>query len=157
MSKQLGEPNILVADPPFRKSHWHSHKPHRCPCQQWYTSNIKKLLLCIGIECQERARVLGKVVSAVVFPKHIVFVHRSMVPVEPKVEYDTIQADLQRQPGPAHGRWRLATAVAEKDGHHGPVGRGLDHCGEDFANGAVGNTISLVLVAVKEAVFVPKT
>lgn len=51
----------------------------------------------------------------------------------------------------------MAAAVAEQDGHHGPVGRSLDECSEDLADGAVRDAIPLVLVAVEEAVCVPET
>lgn len=94
MPKQLGETNILVADPPFKKPHRHPQKPHRCPCQQWNTSNVKKLLLRIGIDSQQWARMLGKVMRAMIFPKRLAFVHRTMVAVEPKVKYDAIEADF---------------------------------------------------------------
>lgn len=68
MARQLGEDDILVADPPFIKAHWKPHELHGEVRQEWDSSNIEELLLDIGIERQQRIRVLGKMVGAMKFP-----------------------------------------------------------------------------------------
>lgn len=65
---QLGENNVLVADPPLVETHRHAHELHRDVGHQRDPGDVEELLLQIGVQGQERVRVLGQVVSAVVLP-----------------------------------------------------------------------------------------
>lgn len=59
----------------------------------------------------------GEVVRAVVFPERVEVVHETVVPVEPEVKDDAVDADLERKPFPVHLGGELGRAVGEVGGH----------------------------------------
>ena len=69
MPKDLGKHNIRMAYPPLIKAHWHAHQLHRPIRQQRNARNVKDLLFGIGIQGEQRIRMLGEMVSAMVFPQ----------------------------------------------------------------------------------------
>lgn len=103
MATQLGKHDILVADPPLVEAHGKTHELEGEVSREWDDGDVEDLLFEIGVECQERVGVLGQVMRAVVFPKTADLVHESMVPVEPKVKHDAVQANFEWEPNPADG------------------------------------------------------
>lgn len=101
VASQFGEDDVLVADPPLVESHRHTHQFHSKICHEGDARDVEKLLLMVGVQRKEWVGVLGQVVGAVVFPETVHLVHQAVVPIEPEVEDDTIQANLQRKPHPA--------------------------------------------------------
>ena len=55
----------------------------------------------------------SEMVGAVVFPQIAHIVHQSVVPVEPEVEDDAVDADFEREPDPGHLRGSLGFVVRE--------------------------------------------
>lgn len=98
VAHELGEDDILVADPGIVEAHRQAHEFKGDVGQQGDPDDVEELLLGIGIECEKRVRVLCEVVSAVVLPKAANVVHKAVVDVEPEIEHDTIKADLEGKP-----------------------------------------------------------
>lgn len=95
---------------------------------------------------------LGEVVGAVVFPKATDIVHETMVPIEPEIEDNPVQAGLERQPVPVHPGGSLARAVAQEDGEDRANGRCRDQRVDDLGDTDVGDAVALVLITIEEAV-----
>jgi hypothetical protein len=52
-------------------------------------------LLKIGVDGKERTGMLGEMVGAVVFPEAANIMHEAVIDVEPKVEHDAVEANLE--------------------------------------------------------------
>ena len=112
--RNLSKDNVLMANPPLVKAHRESHSLHREICHQRDTGDVEDLLLKVGVQSEQRVGVLRQVVSAVELPKMLNLVHQTVVPVEPKVQNDAIEAGLEEQPLPSHLRGRLARRIREE-------------------------------------------
>ena len=100
---------------------------------------------------------LCEVVSAVEFPEEADVVHETVVPVEPEVENDTVEADLKWQHGPVQLGGEPVDVVGEVDGEgHTRAGRLVEGC-YDFGDADVRDAVAVVLVTVEEAVDVAQT
>lgn len=152
VASQLRKHNVLVADPPLVKAHGHAHELHRKVRQQRDAGNVENLLLRVGIQRQQRVRVLGEVVGAVKLPQAADLVHQAVVPVEPEVEDDAVEPGLERHPPPAHVGGGLGGAVGEEDGEDGAEGGRRDERAHHLPDADVGDAVALVGVAVEEAV-----
>jgi len=124
VTKELGEDDVLVADPPLVKAHRHTHQLHRPPSHERDAKYVEDLLLCIGVQCQEWVGVLCEVVCSVKFPKKIAVVHDSVVPVEPEVQNYAVKSDLDWQPEEINRCWCQASLVGEGHCHQWPKCRG---------------------------------
>lgn len=113
MTEDLGEGNVLVADPPFIEAHRQANKLKREVGHQRDAHHVEKLLLVVCVGGEEGVRVLGQVVGAVVLPQRTNIVHQAVVPVEEEVEDDAVEADFEREPLPVHHGWGLAHGVGE--------------------------------------------
>lgn len=98
---------------------------------------------------------LGKMVGSVVLPETIELMAAPVVEVEPEIQDDGIQGQLQWQP-PAQ-RERLLRAVGKEDREHRSNRCGHLHGPEDFIDACIRYLISLVLVSIEEAVFVSQS
>ena len=104
VSKHLDKRNVSMADPPLVEPHG---QPNEFECEvrhDWDDHHVEELLLVVRVCSKQRVRVLREVVLAVEFPEKPDVVHQPVVPVEPEVEHDPIDANLQRQPSPIHQR-----------------------------------------------------
>lgn len=152
VARQLGEHHVLVAHPPVIEAHGQAHELEREERQQRDTGDIEELLLVVGVQGEQRVGMLGEMVGAMVLPEAGDVVHEPVVPVEPEVEDDAVQADLEGQPQPADGVRGLRGAVGQEDREHGAEGgRGDERVG-DLGDADVRDTVALVLVAVQEPV-----
>ena len=102
VTSELGKDDVLMADPPLIKAHRHTHELHREVGHERDTSDVKELLFQVGVERQQRVRMLGEMVGAVVFPQPADVMHQAVVPIEPEVEDDAVKSSLKRQPGETH-------------------------------------------------------
>lgn len=157
VAEDLGEGDVLVADPPLAEAHGEAREAQGEVGHERDADHVEELLLVVGVGGEERVRVLGEVVGAVESPQEGDVVHRPVVPVEPEVEDDAVEADFEREPGPAHLRGGLVARVGEVDGEDDARAGGLVQRGDDLADADVWHAVPLVLVAVEEAVRVAET
>lgn len=155
VSGQLGKDDVLVADPPLVEAHRQAHHLQAEVGHEGNAGNVEELLLSVGIQGEQRVGVLRQVVGAVEFPEAVKLVHDAVVPVEPEVQHDTVQTDLEGKPGPADCRGSHARPVAEEDGEDWAEGRGGQERSEDLGNSHIGHSISFMLVTVQESKRVP--
>lgn len=94
--KHLGENNIFMADPPLVEAHRQPQQPQSEVGHHRHPDHIAEFLLVVRVCREQRIGVLGQVVSAVILPEEADVVHEAMVPVEPEVEHDAVQSDLNR-------------------------------------------------------------
>lgn len=100
VAEDFSEGNVLMADPPFVEVEGDAEKLKGEVGHQRDADHIEELLLVVCIRGEQRVGVLGQVVGAVELPQGTDVVHQAVVPVEPEVEDDAIQADLEREPFP---------------------------------------------------------
>lgn len=110
----------------------------------------------VGIRCEKCVGVLCEVMSAMILPQPIDIVHGAMVYVEPEVENDAIQANLQPQPSPpvpvSKSRGRGLVAIVGDVGGHGDTGsRRLPERSSHFIHANIRYAIALVDVTIKIA------
>lgn len=157
MAGQFREHHVLVAYPPVVESHWQAHELHREEGHERDAGNIEEFLLLVRVQREQRVGVLREVVRAVVLPETADVVHQTVVPVEPEVEDDPVQADFEREPEPADCVGRLRRAVREEDCEHWPDRR----CGHQrvhhLGHPDVWHLVALVLVSVQEPEDVAQT
>lgn len=151
VTEKLREDNVLMADPPVIETHWKTHRLEREPSHERDDGDIEDLLFDVGIDSEERGRVLGQMVGAVVFPESVVLVHAAVVPVKPEVKDDSIESEFDWQP-PAGRRWKFAAAVGKDDCHQRSEGRGVGKGMECLRHIGVWNLVALVLVTIQESV-----
>nr|POE65892.1 hypothetical protein CFP56_57582 [Quercus suber] len=155
VTKQFGEDDVLMAQPPIVETHRESDQLHRRPSEKRDDEDVEEFLLVVCVEREERVGVLGKVVRAVVLPQAVEVMHAAVVPVKPKIEDDWVDPDLDGCPEvPVTGGGCLTHAVCDKHSHH----RSPGGCGEKAVhhsrNAVIGNLITRVLVAVQTAVLI---
>lgn len=118
VSSELGKHDILVADPPVVEAHGQTHELEGEVGHQRNASNVEEFLFMVRVEGKQWVGVLGEMVGAVVLPETANVMHQTVVPVEPEVQNDAVEADFEGQPEPTDCVGRLARSVAEEDGHH---------------------------------------
>lgn len=150
----LSKHNVLMAHPPRVEIEREADGGHAEVREQRDDGNVPNLLFLVGVESQQRVGVLCQVVRAVELPERLDLVHEAVVPVEPKVEDDSVEADLYGQQVPVDIGRGHAGAVAEEDGEERAHSRGDDEREEDLGYANVGDAVAFVLVAVEEADFV---
>lgn len=69
MPKQLGEEEVVVANPPVVEAHGESQQLHGAICEEWDNGDVEDFLLGVGVEGEEWVGVLGEMVSTVEFPE----------------------------------------------------------------------------------------
>lgn len=102
MPQELSENDILLADPPFMEAHGESKTFHGSVCDQRDSHNVKEFLNMIGIGCQKRVWVLCEVMGAMELPEANIVMHQTVIPIEPKVKDNWIEADLEGKPHPVN-------------------------------------------------------
>lgn len=151
VARDLGENNILVANPPLVETHRETHELHAEVGHERDTGDIEKLLFGIGVQCQEWIGVLGQVMSPVVFPESVHLVHQPVVPIKPKVENDSVEPGFEGEPEPIHSRRGLAGSIAEEHGEHRAKGGCRNQGVDDLFHADIRHPIPLVLVAIEES------
>ena len=115
---KLSVHDVLVADPPLVETHRETHQFHGEERGQRDTGDVEEFLLQVGVQGEQGVRVLGQMVGAVVLPQGLEVVHDAVVPVEPEVEDDAVQACFQGQPSEVHVGGSFGFLVGEEDGEH---------------------------------------
>lgn len=75
VSEELGEDDVLVANPPVEEAHGKSHQLQGEIGDERYDGNVEDFLFGVGEQSQERCGVLGQVMGAVVLPQAVKLVH----------------------------------------------------------------------------------
>ena len=96
VSPDLCKGNILMADPPLVEAHGQAEQLHGEVGHHGHANHVEELLLVVCISSEERVRVFGKMVSAMELPETADIMHESMVPIEPEVKNNTVEANLKR-------------------------------------------------------------
>ena len=151
VASQFSKNNVFVADPPLVESHRHHHGLHGEVGQERNTGNVPEFLLVVGVQGQERVGVLGEMVGAVELPERLGLVHDAVVDVEPKVENDTVETSFEEYPSPSQVDRSFGDVVAKDNGEDGTEDGGGQQRVHNLGDANIGNSISLVLVAVEEA------
>lgn len=151
VSGHLGKNDILMTHPPGVEVKRQSNSRHAKVCEQRDDGNVPDLLLLVGVQRQQRVRVLGEVVRAVELPECLDLVHQPVVPVEPEVEDDAVQPDLHGQQVPVDVCGGHACAVGQEDSEERAHGRRGDEREEDLGDADIRYLVAVVFVAVEEA------
>lgn len=149
VTSKLSKHNVLVTDPPLIKAHRHAHQLHCEIGSDRDTEDVEELLLMVGVESEQRVRVFCEMVGTMVLPQSSHLVHQTMVPIEPKVEDDSIESNLKGKPHPVHVGRSLTCIVGQEDREHGPKGRSRDHRDNSLADANVGDAISVVYITIE--------
>ena len=154
MSENLGEGDILVADPPVVKAQGDTESAERQEGKEWDDHHVEELLLVVCVGGEKRVRVLGEVVGAVELPQTADIVHHSVVAVEPEVENDAVQADLEAQPSPPADipenlDGGLVAVIGEVYSHRDPPACCLIERCRHLVYADVGDTVSFVGVSIE--------
>ena len=96
VSPDLCKGNILMADPPLVEAHGQAEQLHGEVGHHGHANHVEELLLVVRVGSKEGVRVLGKMVSAVELPETADIMHESMVPIEPEVKNNSVEANLER-------------------------------------------------------------
>ena len=118
VSSKLGKHDIMVADPPVVEAHGQTHEFEGEVGHQRNASDVEEFLFMVRVEGKQWVGVLGEMVGAVVLPEAADIMHQTVIPVEPEVQNDAVEADFEGQPEPTDCVGRLTRSVAEEDGHH---------------------------------------
>ena len=102
--------------PPIVEAHREAHQLQRAVRKERDNRDVENFLLGVGVDGQEWVGVLRKVMCTMELPEAVVLVHKAVVPVEPEVQDDTVEAKFDGDP-PADGGGCLAGTVGEKDAH----------------------------------------
>ena len=159
MAPEFGENDVLLADPELVEAERKSHSFQRSKCEEGNDDNVKKLLLMIGISSEKRVGVLGGVMSSVKVPEKVDIMHGSVVPVEPKVQNKTVEANLKSEPCPPlpvgnSVEWRDVAVVGEVNGQSNACSSDLEERRNDLSSTSVWDTITTVYIAVEKTILV---
>lgn len=97
---------------------------------------------------------LCKVVCTVDAPKGIILMHNAVVPVEPEVEYYAIEGNLEREIKPIHLQGSFGDVVRHESSEDHSKDDGAHKRDKDISNANVWNTVTLVFITIKVAVYV---
>ena len=152
MSHNLREQDKRLADPPIVESHRQTKtEPHSKIREQRDEDDLGEFLLDIRETREHRDWMFGGVVRFVVAPKRADLVAGAVVGVEPEVEDDGVQQELEWEPGADAGEFPLIDeARHENEGQGAEDGEECD-CEEGFGEAVVCDWVAGVVVAVEEA------
>jgi len=148
----LREQNKRLADPPVVERHRQPEaEPHGKVREQRDEDDLSELLLDIREARQDRDGMLGGVVRFVVPPERADFVAGAVVGVEPEVEDDGVQQELEWEPRADAGKLPVVDEAGYEDegqgAEDGEEGDGEERSGETV----VRDWVAGVVVAVEEA------
>lgn len=116
VSPDLCKGNILMTDPPLIEAHGQTEELHGEVGHHGHANHVEEFLLVVRIGSEEGVGVFSEMVGAMELPETADVMHESMVPIEPEVKNNTIEANLERQPFPFHLRRELVGIVREVGG-----------------------------------------
>lgn len=154
MTQNLGEDHILLANPPLVKAYGDPHQLHRAVGHEGYADNVEEFLHIVRVSCQERIRVLGKVVGAMELPEALHLVRRAMEAVIPEVKHQWIHAGFEESPEVSDRGWTLVGTIGEEGHHHRTQNHDRQDCLDSLRHTTVRDTIASMLVTVEESVSV---
>jgi len=110
-------------------------------------NHVEEFLFVVCVGGEGWVGVLGEVVGAVELPERIEVVHEAVVPVEPKVEDNTVDANFKREPFPVELGGELVRVVGEVGGHNDARDGGFVQGGNNLGHAYIWNAVT-GLVAV---------
>lgn len=143
MAPDLRKGNVLVADPPFVKAHGQAEGVvQREVGHHGDADHVEEFLLVVCVGGEGWVGVLGEVVRAVELPERVEVVHEAVVPVEPEVEDDAVDADFEWEPFPVKLGGELVRVVGEVGGHDDARDGGFVQGGDDLGHAYVWDAVT---------------